>query len=299
MLPFYSRAVAAELVVRQRVNVLARALPGVKRGEAAAVHRARVATRRVREALCLVEGVGGTRKLASTVRRLTRALGPVRELDVTLDILDSMAASTEVPLPAAAFLAGALREERQRLHASAVRQIDHCNMDKLRRKAIAAGTRADAERRGGTDRKRLAAARKRAARRGTELREAIQHAAAVYLPDRLHDVRIAGKKLRYAMEIARELSHSRAQARLERLKAAQDVLGHMHDLEMIIARTRAIQGSPSAPDLRVSADLDRLVRRLENECRQLHGQYIASRSELLRICDHVNALAHPRRRAAA
>ncbi len=298
-MPFYSRAVAAELVVRQRVNILTRALPGVKRGEASAVHRARVATRRVREALSLVEGAGGTRKLAVSVRRLTRALGPVRELDVTLDILDSMARSGEIPVQAAAFLAGALREERERLHASAVRQVERCDVERLRRKAIAAGTRADAERGGGTDRKRLAAARKRAARRGTALRDAIEHAAAVYLPDRLHEVRIAVKKLRYAMEIARELGHSRARARLERLKGAQDVLGRMHDLEMIIARTRAIQGSSSAPDLRLSADLDLLVRRLETECRVLHGQYIASRVELIRICDHVNAVARPRRRAAA
>ena len=34
------------------------------------------------------------------------------------------------------------------------------------------------------------------------LRAAIENAAGIYLPDRLHEVRIAVKKLRYALELA-------------------------------------------------------------------------------------------------
>jgi serine/threonine-protein kinase len=55
----------------------------------------------------------------------------------------------------------------------------------------------------------------------------------------------------------------------------------MHDMEVLIARTRVVQGSPRASDLRLSAHLDRLVRHLENECRRLHGHYIASRGQLV------------------
>jgi CHAD domain-containing protein len=291
--------VAAELVIRQRMNVLARALPAVKRGDAAAIHQARVATRRLREAMSLAGSGAGARKIGATLRRWTRALGPVRELDVTIDILTSLAESGELPNAAATFLAGVLRDERRRLHASVVRQLERCNIDKLQRKAIAACTSAAVTPQRRADPKRLAVARERAGRRAVALREAMDRAAAIYMPERLHEVRLAVKKLRYAMEIVRELSRSRAYARLRRLKAAQDLLGRMHDLEMIIARTRAIQGSPHAPDLRLSADLDRLVRRLETECRQLHGHYIASRGELLRICDDVVTSGRPRGRAAA
>ena len=39
---------------------------------------------------------------------------------------------------------------------------------------------------------------------------AIENAGGIYLPDRLHQVRIAVKKLRYVLEIAREMSRSRA-----------------------------------------------------------------------------------------
>ena len=86
-------------------------------------------------------------------------------------------------------------------------------------------------------------------------------------------------------------------AAIRSLKEAQDLLGRMHDLEVLIARTRAVQGSPIGTNLRLSGDLDRLVRRLETECRQLHGHYMALRRKLLVICDRVEHV--PRRPATA
>ncbi len=92
------------------------------------------------------------------------------------------------------------------------------------------------------------------------------------------------------MELVRDLSGSRAMAAIRTLKEAQDLLGRMHDLEILIARTRAVQGSPIGTNLRLSGELDRLVRRLETECRQLHGHYMASRRKLLAICDRVETV---------
>src|SRR4030095_4892512 len=97
----------------------------------------------------------------------------------------------------------------------------------------------------------------------------------------LHQVRIAVKKLRYVLEIARDLSRSRASARLRTLRSVQGLLGRMHDLEMLIMRIRALQGSDRAPTLKVSAELDRIVRRLEIECRQLHVRYMGFKKNLL------------------
>jgi CHAD domain-containing protein len=121
-------------------------------------------------------------------------------------------------------------------------------------------------------------------------------AGAMYLPDRLHQVRIAVKKLRYALEIARDLSGSRAEVRIRFLKRVQDLLGRMHDLEILIARTRGLQAA-DVRDLKVSSDLDLLVRRLETEARQLHGQYINTRRNLLEICNRVVATAETQRAA--
>jgi CHAD domain-containing protein len=133
------------------------------------------------------------------------------------------------------------------------------------------------------------AARSRAERRALSLVAAIDNAGGIYLPDRLHQVRIALKKLRYAMEIARELRRSRSAGPIRTLRAAQDLLGRMHDLEVLIIRIRALQGSDQAPNLKLSADLDRLVRRLETECRQLHVRYLELRKKLHEVCDHVTA----------
>ena len=139
------------------------------------------------------------------------------------------------------------------------------------------------------DPKQAAGAKARVARRSERLAATIENAAGLYLPDRLHDVRIAVKKLRYALELAQAFSGSRATARMRALKSAQDLLGRMRDLEVLIARSRSIQSSPGASNLKVSADLDRLVRRLETDCRQLHGQYVASRRDLLSLCDRLIA----------
>ena len=276
----------AELVVRQRVSTLAKALPGAAQGDPVAVHQARVATRRLREALALTRGQA-SRKVQASVRRLTRALGPIRELDVTLDLLAHMVAEDLVSPAAARCLRESVRDERRHLTATLERRLDRCNLDKLRRKAIAASHHPVDARTG--DPTRLADARHRAARRAQSLADAMEHAAAIYLPHRLHEVRIALKKLRYALEIVRELNRSRAKATFATLKATQDLLGRMHDLEMLIARTRAVQASPRGPDLDVSAELDRFVRHLETECRRLHGHYIGTRHQLLRICDRVIA----------
>jgi CHAD domain-containing protein len=267
------------------------------------VHQARVATRRIREALPLIaEGRTG-KSLVKSVRRLTRALGPVRELDVALMNLEQLASAGEVSESAHACLRELITGERQRLGTEMVRCISQYNLSKLQRKAVAAVHR-DAVRRGqaksGTrDPRRVAAAMGRAARRAAGLRAAIDNAAGIYLPDRLHEVRIAVKKLRYAMEIARDLSGSRATARIRTLKRVQDLLGRMHDLEMLIARTRAVQSCAGAPDLKLSAELDRLVRRLENDCRRLHVRYMNERKTLRVICDYVTVREERLRNASA
>jgi CHAD domain-containing protein len=268
------RSGAAERLMGRRVRALTRALPAAREGDPAAVHKARVATRRLREALPLVESGRRRRKLRETLRRLRRALGPLRELDVALDTVDALAA--DAPRAAVTRLQRALRQERRRLYAAMRRELAQVDAEKLGRRAVAAARRCR-----GID------AAAHAARRAMRLRSAIDHAGGIYLGERLHQVRIAVKKLRYALELARDVGGSRAAARLRRLEAAQDLLGRMQDFEMLTARIRAVQGSSQAPTLSLSGDLDRLVRRLETECRQLHGHYIAMRSGLLALCAQV------------
>jgi CHAD domain-containing protein len=280
------RTVPSETLIRQQLRILERALPAAKQGDASRLHEARVATRRLRERLPLVMPSSEGRKIVRKVRRLSRALGPVRELDVALQTLEEVGSGGEVPSTAIAKLRQLLRQERQRLYADMCNQVARIDVDKLRRRAVAAVRKTHSRPTSSRDHRRFAAAQQRAGRRAIRLRAAIDNAAGLYLPDRLHDVRIAIKKLRYGLELVREMRGSRATARIAMLKEAQDLLGRMHDLEVLIGRVRAVQGSSSAANLRLSAGLDRLVRRLETECRQRHGDYVALRKRLIAVCEH-------------
>jgi CHAD domain-containing protein len=280
----------SELLIRQRLLALTRMLPSARNGDVNAIHQARVATRRVRAALPIVTRGSKGRKLTKVVSRLTRALGGVREHDVALLTLDELASDASVSREGIDLLRTILREERERLFADMALEIERVNLEKLQRKALAAAHhKVDAQGPALSDAKRLRAVIKRSIRRALALQAAIDNAGGIYLPDRLHQVRIAVKKLRYVLEVARDLSRSRASARIRTLKTVQDLLGHMHDLEMLIMRIRALQGSDRAPTLRVSAELDRLVRRLETECRQLHVRYMGFKKKLLELCDYVTS----------
>jgi CHAD domain-containing protein len=287
----------SELLIRQRLSVLTRLLPAAQSGDVSAIHQARVATRRLREALPIVASGSKRRKLTKTVSRLTRALGLVREADVALLTLDELTADANLPAEGLDRLRAIVIEERQRLFNNMAREVERVDLDRLQRKVLAAARRV-ADRHPPSAPKQIRKVITRSTRRALSLQAAIENAGGIYLSDRLHQVRIAVKKLRYMLEIARELSRSRATARIRLLKSVQDLLGRMHDLEMLIMRIRALQGSERAPALKVSADLDRLVRRLETECRQLHVRYIGFKVKLLTLCDYV-ASADERRPASA
>jgi CHAD domain-containing protein len=114
-------------------------------------------------------------------------------------------------------------------------------------------------------------------------------AGAVYLPERLHTVRIAVKKLRYAFELATDLAGEKAGAELRVLKRAQDGLGRMHDLQMLIERVRQVQAALTPPNLTVWRDLDALGLTLEDDCRVLHARYMRQRDDIAAIADTLSA----------
>ena len=103
-------------------------------------------------------------------------------------------------------------------------------------------------------------------------------------PSGCTSVRIAAKKLRYAMEIERELKRSRITSRTRPLKALQEVLGHLHDLHVLSEQVRAVQAELGERDRRLAADLDGLVVAIEEDCRREHAGYIRRRATILKLC---------------
>lgn len=283
-------------VLRKRLGVFTRMLHGVEKGDVRALHRTRVASRRLRELLPILQVDRElTRKLVRRLRKVTNRLGTVRELDVLFQLLDELHDPGRSGEGAVQRVSSAVSRERD---AARARLLEKLPMAELRRLA----SRLDdivsepAPRKTASNRHLEAASRwaveARMANRANRLTTAMQEAGAVYLPDRLHAVRIALKKLRYAVELRDELAGITQGEDLRALKRNQDLLGRMHDLQVLIDRVRQGQAELPPPEMAASNELDSLVDRLEDDCRRLHARYMRERPALAAIC--ARAVARPR-----
>jgi CHAD domain-containing protein len=274
------------------------AMPAAQAGDMRSVHQARVASRRLREALpALGASVDGRAlgRVRRQVRRMTRALGPVRELDVALAHLDELAARNVVSTHAIGRVRQALAQQRLKRRREMLAAITPGKVEKLRQglRNVSSGEARPQSPEAASE------IGEQIARRAERLVSAMERAGGLYLPDRLHAVRIAAKKLRYAMEIQRELSRSRATARITQLKRMQDLLGRMHDFEILIDRTRHVQADLAASNRKVTLELDALIRMLEAECRADHATYMRRRPSILKLCETLTTQAAPARAAVA
>jgi len=253
-----------------------------------------VATRRLRELLPVLQldnDLAG--KLGRRLRKVTVRLGSIRELDVLMLVIDELRESGKHSDRALTVVADAVTRDRSRVRHRVLAKLPVGEMRRIARKLErtanqleqsdeSEGSSADAASRGWRW-----AIDARLAKRAKTLRAAIDDAGAVYLPERLHTVRIALKKLRYALEFSVEMSGARSTPELQLLKRAQALLGRMHDLQVFIGRVRQVQASLSQPDLSLWRDLDALVAAAENSCRRLHARYVRERAALEAICERV------------
>src|SRR6476661_5046661 len=78
-------------LLKKRVDPFTRVLAAVEQGDVRALHRARVASRRLRELLPMLQlQPSRARKLSRRLRKVTMRLGAVRELDVLLLLIDEL-----------------------------------------------------------------------------------------------------------------------------------------------------------------------------------------------------------------
>ena len=200
-------------LLHKRLERFTRFLPGVEQGDIDALHRARVASRRLRELLPILQlEHGEAAKLGRRLRKIRTRLGTVRELGVMLILIDELHETRRQDRSALKRVSDSVRHDHaqarqklvgKRLPMSELKGIAR----KLSRLLDTMDTQDEQERgRRGSPAPRgwRWALEARIAHRAEKLGTAIDDAGAVYLPERLHVVRLGVKKLRYALELFAE-----------------------------------------------------------------------------------------------
>jgi CHAD domain-containing protein len=271
-------------LLKSRLDRFARAVASLEKGDSKSLHRARVSSRRLRElvpALQLKADVA--KKLSRRLRKVTKRLGAVRELDVLLELVDELNVSRPIHQAALRRTRAGVTKDR---NAARKHQLGNSRVGSLRRITkkldrvladLRDSEKLPAARRGPGERSLVWAIDARIANRATQLRNTVGDAGAVYLPERLHAVRIAVKKLRYALELRAEATGDGQKTALRGLERVQTLLGRMHDLQVLIDRVREVQASLTPPSLAVWREMDGLVLALDEMCRRIHARFVRER----------------------
>jgi CHAD domain-containing protein len=257
-------------VVKRRTRVLLKALPGAVAGDPSQLHRARVASRRLRELMPLFDGVPP--KARRRIRKLTRALGRVREMDVALQLLaHAPRAASESGVDLARQHVEAVRDSRRRTMLRRLEKLDPARLERACERVRIVAANED----GHEVKRRLG---RRINLRARRLSAAVAEAGALFATERLHGVRIAAKKLRYALEIAAELGVTEAAQVALAVRKSQITLGAVQDRQVLLRELRKAAGSTQADAAR--SDLLTVAAETERHARALHGQYLDQRERL-------------------
>jgi CHAD domain-containing protein len=309
----------------KRRSALAKHLPKALTGDSHSIHQARVASRRLRETLPVVgAGLDGSKagkeakKARRRMRQLTRALGPVRELEVTL----AMIAPPPSPEPTALgreHVAAMLRRDLEKARERLTNELDGGKVQDWLKQMEAIEDAIDPSDANGTAASPAKAAKaSKAAKNGNaasassptpahtrtaalstkwraeladrletragNLKKAIDEAGVLFVSERLHEVRIALKRLRYAMELAGELRVASTTAAVRDLKSMQDTLGTLHDHDVLMDYTASAAARPGLTRP-TRASLTALSSSLDRTRHELHAQFLAARATLERVHD--------------
>jgi CHAD domain-containing protein len=266
--------------ISKNLAVLLSTISGIRNAESEAIHSARVATRRLRAVLPLAWAESpktSWRESAEIIREFGRDLGRVREVEVVLEQLSGVEARIPTAAPALALVRQELARQQMRQHRRLVKDVEKLPLDQLHPKSLVPASRftvlAD---------RRWRSVERAIADHADRLREAIDHASGVYFPKRAHRARVETKKLRYLLEL---MAHAAAaKSAVKRLKRMQDVLGDLHDQQMLVETL----GSQDA--IRQS-ERDAMTASLDARCQELFTQYLSRRSAVLELCDEVRTAA--------
>ena len=250
---------------------LSRAWTSARSGDAAALRLARIASRRLREVLAIAERVGPGRQTSRArrdLRRITRALGPVREIEVALDRFGEASRRHGWALSRVAPIRRRLDKEKRVRRETLAEWMSGADVMALGRRLSAVAALLRRAEAAAVER----ALAERIMRRTREVRLAATRCGTLYAPERLHTVRIAIKKLRYALELGVVAGHVELDAAVKALARLQKHLGALHDVQVLHAEAQAVAKGRAVAS-RAAGEL--VGDALERDCRLLHASVVA------------------------
>lgn len=236
--PVTLRAFAVDALVPQ-LEKLSAQLEDLRTSEdIECLHKARVSTRRLRAALSLFAPCfpsGEAKSWKKVVARITGLLGEARDLDVQMEsVQEELRAAGERERPGLARLLLRLSRRREKLQLRILAALDGGIREPLGEMlgGLREAIRKDILAQEDSPSFALCADEIRA-----HIADVLSFDGFVRNPSsikELHDLRKAGKRLRYALELFAPLSAELLHPSIERLKGLQDLLGEIHDCDVWI-----------------------------------------------------------------
>jgi len=240
---------ALEKLFRDRLRKFTALLPKVLAEDGVeAVHDLRVWSRRLQQVVTTLSPAprsAEARTIVRTLRRARRALGGWRDCDVMIEQLERKARRVRDPeeKKACAMIRDLAQSKRDREISRARRRLSSRKLFTLAHRAHKflhnLPQRDSAEGQGPPDAAAVIAASAAAGYR--DWRAALVRACDGFDPLAIHAFRIATKRLRYRIELARDLGARDAAPALDFLRSMQDVLGVWHDqIELLQLTAQAL-----------------------------------------------------------
>ena len=302
----------ASRYLRRQIKQLAEQMDGMLVAEDIEyVHRARVATRRLRSALRMFDGCFPARRVKrwrKAIRHITKELGEARDCDVQIDYLCGVlsAATSKGCFPGIARLLVRLERQRERLQGRVVRAIRRLEAAEVLREIRKATKRVLSAETPQISVQLPTYQRfeRHIARRWDDL---CQQQACLDNPADHHGhhvMRIAAKRLRYTAEIARSVFAGQLDEAVNIIKKVQTLLGEVHDCDVWLAnlddfaadeRQRIVSrfGHPG-PFSRLQMGIEYLRHERETHRSELFGELVAFWEQLRRdrFGERLLAVAH-------
>lgn len=214
-----------------------------------AVHKMRVATRRLQASLDLLEHEMSVRKLKRRLRNWRRALSLVRNYDVFLEMLEKETATRgRARREQIQLVTAKLQEQRAHTAAEVRGFLEQIDIDKLGSR-LGVTTLVSVSDPGqlealavvpisnflsAIDEQNVAGyAADRLDQRLSEFQALVEQSHPTTDPADLHQLRIAAKRVRYLLEIVTQMGYGDASRALAWLRKLQDRIGDWHDLEAL------------------------------------------------------------------